>query len=58
MAYDKKLAERLSLVIKNRKGFSQKKMFCGVAYFLNGNMCFGVHKDNLVLRLDEETAGT
>ncbi|MGI9553848.1 MAG: TfoX/Sxy family protein [Thermodesulfobacteriota bacterium] len=56
MAYDEKLAERLSNLVKNRKGFSQKKMFGGVAFLLNGNMCFGVHKDELVLRMDEESA--
>ena len=56
IAYDEKLAERLSALLKNRKGYSQKKMFGGVAFLLNGNMCFGVHKDNLVLRMGEETA--
>lgn len=56
MAYNEKLAERLNALIKNKKGFSQKKMFGGVAFLLHGNMCFGVHKDKLVLRMDEETA--
>ena len=56
MAYDEKLAERLSSLVKKRKGFSQKKMFGGVAFLLNGNMCFGVHKNSLVLRMDEESA--
>jgi len=56
MAYDEKLAERLSDLIKSRKGFAQKKMFGGVAFLLNGNMCFGVHKDMLVLRMDEASA--
>ncbi|MGI9535336.1 MAG: TfoX/Sxy family protein [Thermodesulfobacteriota bacterium] len=56
MPYDEKLAERLSALVKTRKGFTQKKMFGGVAFLLNGNMCFGVHKDDLVLRMGEESA--
>lgn len=56
MAYDEKLTGRLSALIRNRKDFSKKKMFGGIAFMLNGNMCFGVHKDSLVLRMDEETA--
>jgi len=56
MAYDEKLAEKLTALVKNRKGLSQKKMFGGIAFMLNGNMCFGVHKDELVLRMDEESA--
>jgi TfoX/Sxy family transcriptional regulator of competence genes len=56
MAYDKKLAEKLTALVKNRKGFSQKEMFGGIAFMLNGYMCFGVHKDELVLRMDEDSA--
>ena len=56
MAYDEKLAERLGNLVKNRKGFSQKKMFGGIAFMLNGNMCFGIHNDSLVIRTDEESA--
>ena len=56
MAYDEVLAERLNTLIKRRKGFTQKKMFGGDAFLLNGNMCFGVHKEMLVLRLDEDSA--
>jgi len=56
MAYDEKLADRLSALVKSRKGFARKKMFGGVAFMLHGNMCFGVHKDSLVIRTDEESA--
>ncbi|MFC2084691.1 TfoX/Sxy family protein [Bacteroidota bacterium] len=31
-------------------------MFGGMGFILNGNMCFGVHKNFLILRLGEETA--
>jgi len=58
MAYDEKLAERLSSLVKGRKGFAEKKMFGGMAFMLNGNMCFGVHKDSLVIRTNEESANS
>ncbi len=32
-------------------------MFGGTGYLLNGNMCFGVYKDFLVLRVGEDGAG-
>ena len=31
-------------------------MFGGVAYFLNGNMCVGVHEDWLIVRAGEREA--
>lgn len=32
----------------------EKKMFGGVGFLLNGNMACGVHKDNLIVRVDPE----
>jgi hypothetical protein len=34
-----------------RRGFSEKKMFGGVAYFLDGNLCVGVFRESLVVRV-------
>ena len=31
----------------------KKKMFSGIGYFLNGNMVFGTHKDELIIRVNE-----
>ena len=56
MPYDETIAKRLSEAVKGRKGFSQKKMFGGICLLLHGNMCSGVHKDYLILRLGEEEA--
>ena len=56
MAYDEKLAERLRVVLKRRRGIEEKKMFGGLAFMLNGNMCCGVNKKNLVLRLGKHGA--
>ena len=56
MAYDETLAKRLSQLIAQRDDFYQQKMFGGVGFLLRGNMCFGVYKNDLILRLGEEQA--
>jgi len=52
MAYDETLAKRIDELIKGKKGFTRKQMFGGIAYLLNGNMCVGIHKDELIIRYD------
>ena len=54
MAFDERLAERVRSALGRRKGVVEKKMFGGVAYLLNGNMCVGVHKSDLIVRLTPE----
>ena len=56
MAYDEQLEKRLAQVIQDRRGFHQQKMFGGLGFLLRGNMCFGIWKDKLILRLGEEKA--
>jgi TfoX/Sxy family transcriptional regulator of competence genes len=51
MAFDETLAARVRPVIAGRKGFSEKKMFGGMGYLLHGNMCVGVWKEFLILRI-------
>jgi TfoX/Sxy family transcriptional regulator of competence genes len=34
----------------------KKKMFGGICYLINGNMCFGVWKDYLIVRMVPELA--
>ena len=53
MAYNEDLAVRVSAVTGSWGGLVEKKMFGGVGYMLNGNMCVAVYKDYLILRLDE-----
>ena len=50
MAYDLALSSRLQAALKNLP-VSEKKMFGGVAFLLNGNMLVGVHGDNLIARV-------
>jgi len=54
MAFDERLAERIRKRLGKRKELAEKKMFGGVAFLLNGNMCVGVHKQDLIVRLDPE----
>jgi TfoX/Sxy family transcriptional regulator of competence genes len=54
MGYDEQLAERLREALEGRDGVSEKKMFGGLAFLLNGNMCVGVHTKELIARLGPE----
>lgn len=54
MAYDEKLAERLSAIFKIRKNVVEKKMFGGIAYMVGGHMCCGIAKVMLVVRVGPE----
>lgn len=56
MAYDEQLAKRLRKRIAQRNDFYEQKMFGGAGFLLRGNMCFGIWKDNLILRLGERQA--
>ena len=51
MAYDEMLAARVRDRVNNLAGLSEKKMFGGVGFLLNGNMAFGVNKKDLVIRV-------
>jgi len=51
MPYDERLAERTRAELSGWSGVEERRMFGGVAFLLRGNMCCGVTKDLLVLRL-------
>ena len=53
MPYDPGLADRLEDVLRGRPGFEQKKMFGGIGWLLNGNMCVGIYKEWLITRVGE-----
>jgi TfoX/Sxy family transcriptional regulator of competence genes len=54
MAYNEALAGRIKKLIQTTRKLEEKKMFGGMAFLLNGNMCCGVHKDEVILRVDPE----
>ena len=57
MAYDESLAGRIRDGLAGTIGIVEKKMFGGIGFLLAGNLCVGVWKDSLVVRLDAD-AGT
>ena len=56
MAYDEKLADRVRGILSSDPGLSERKMFGGLAFMLDGNMCCGVVGAELILRLGPERA--
>ncbi len=51
MAYDEGLAERVRGVLEEQRGVSEKKMFGGLCFLLDGKMCCGIMKDALLARV-------
>ena len=52
MPFDEALGDRIRRALGKSKGLTEKKMFGGLAFLLNGNMCVGVHQDSMIVRLD------
>jgi TfoX/Sxy family transcriptional regulator of competence genes len=51
MAYSEELANRLRAIAKVRPTVTEKKMFGGLAFMLNGHMLCGVSQDALMARV-------
>jgi len=57
MVYSPVQAERVRGMLGKRPGITEKEMFGGIAFLLGGNMCVGVHGEDLIVRVEpEETA--
>ena len=56
MAYDETLASRVRDLLAGDPGLSERKMFGGLAFMLDGNMCCGIVGDRLMLRLGADLA--
>ena len=54
MAFDEALAARIHQALARRKSVTEKKMFGGIGFLLNGNMLVGVWKESLIVRLDPD----
>jgi hypothetical protein len=52
MAFNPELATRIRARLKTQAGITEKKMFGGLSFLLNGNMCCGVHGEEMIVRLD------
>ena len=56
MAVSKLLVERIRHLLLTRRGITEKKMFGGTCFLLNGNMLIAVWNDSLIARLGVEQA--
>lgn len=54
MAYNVKLAERITKLLKARKGVVEKKMFGGICYMFKDKMISGIVEDKLMIRCMRE----
>jgi TfoX/Sxy family transcriptional regulator of competence genes len=55
MAYNEALAERIELILEEKKvDFLPKKMFGGMCYMVDEKMCLGIVKEELMARVGEE----
>ena len=56
MAFDERLAKRVSTVLADVPDVREQQMFGGIAFLVDGHMACGVVGDELMLRLGEEGA--
>lgn len=54
MAYNERLAERVRAALADVAGISERKMFGGLAFLVDGKMSLGVVGDELVVRSGRE----
>jgi TfoX/Sxy family transcriptional regulator of competence genes len=54
MGYNQDLENKIDHLTDKLGKIHKKKMFGGIGYLINGNMCFGIHKESLVLRISPE----
>lgn len=51
MAFDEGLAERVRTMLDEVEGVSELKMFGGLCFMCDGNMCVGIVGDELMVRV-------
>jgi TfoX/Sxy family transcriptional regulator of competence genes len=55
VAYDTEVADRIRARIGPRPGLTERQMFGGIAFMINGNMAVGVSGEELMVRVGEES---
>ena len=59
MAYDEELAARIRTAAEGEAGLSEKAMFGGLAFLVNGNMAVAASSQGgMLLRIDPASAGS
>lgn len=54
MAYNGAVADDIRARIANHPGLSEREMFGGIAFMVNGNMAVGVSGDELMVRVGKD----
>jgi TfoX/Sxy family transcriptional regulator of competence genes len=54
VAYNEPLADRIRAIVGEGPNLSERKMFGGIAFMLNGNMFCGITRDDLMARVGPE----
>jgi TfoX/Sxy family transcriptional regulator of competence genes len=54
--YNERLEENIEKIIGSGKKIEKRRMFGGICYLMNGNMCFGIYKEYLIVRTGIEVA--
>jgi TfoX/Sxy family transcriptional regulator of competence genes len=54
MAYDLNLAERIRRQLAELPVLEEKEMMGGLTFMVNGKMCIGIIKDEMMCRIDPE----
>jgi TfoX/Sxy family transcriptional regulator of competence genes len=52
MAYNEELADRVRAAFRGIRRLEEKRMMGGLTFMVNGKMCVGVLKDDLMCRID------
>jgi len=52
MAYNEKLADRIREALADLSDVTEKKMFRGVTFMINGKMCISIGDDEILCRID------
>jgi hypothetical protein len=56
LAYSRKIEESIDSLIASWPNIEKKRMFGGVCYLINGNICFGIINDFPIVRAGVEIA--
>lgn len=54
MAYNEKIAIRIMECLVDVSNIEEKEMFGGIAFMIDGKMCIGVVKDDMMCRIDPD----
>jgi TfoX/Sxy family transcriptional regulator of competence genes len=57
VAHSERLASRVREILAEGEQVAERRMFGGLAFMVNGHMCCGIIRDDLMLRLGADQAG-